>query len=197
LGIPEGPYLEQADSVILSSFRSSIGRLKKRGIEIKQIPIFADIDEINTLHKNIVAVEFAYNHAAMYARYGHLYAPQSRELVEKGRSLREETLLTAVSKQTMTKQRLRDLMLREGIAGWICPASRTPPPRGITSTGDPIMNLPWTFTGMPAISIPVGFGEHNLPLSSQLVAGYDQDAKLLQMAKVISKILTPQSVQRI
>jgi Asp-tRNA(Asn)/Glu-tRNA(Gln) amidotransferase A subunit family amidase len=52
------------------------------------------------------------------------------------------------------------------------------------------MNLPWTFTGMPAISVPAGLGEYNLPMSIQLVAGYDEDAKLLHMAKVINKALS-------
>ena len=190
LGIPEGPYLEQADSTILSTFRRNIEFLKVAGIAVKQIPMFEDIDEINTLHKSIVAAEFADNHTALYQEYRHLYAPQSRELMEQGLSLREETLLKAQDKQKKVRLELSVTMRNAGISGWICPASKTPAPVGISSTGDPIMNLPWTYAGIPAVSIPAGVGEHNLPLSLQLVAEYDRDAELLQMAKVISKVFS-------
>ena len=87
-------------------------------------------------------------------------------------------------------QLLYDTLQHEGLHGWICPASKTLPPPGIGSTGDPIMNLPWTFTGVPAISIPAGTSRDNLPLSLQLVGDFGFDAELLQIAKVIKSFLT-------
>jgi Asp-tRNA(Asn)/Glu-tRNA(Gln) amidotransferase A subunit family amidase len=189
LGIPVGPYLEQADDAILDAFWQHVNRLEHAGITVKRIPMFADISTINRLHKNIVAAEFARNHAALYAEYGHLYAPQSRALLEQGLTVKAETLESAIEKRLSLRQQLSETIQTEGINSWICPASKTPPPRGIASTGDPLMNLPWTYTGLPALSLPAGVGANNLPQSLQLVANFDHDEELLRLAQLIQSSL--------
>lgn len=190
IGIPEGPYLQQADPAMLSTFQKHVGSLKRAGIPIKHIPMFEDINLINTLHKKIVAAEFAENHAVLYAKYGHQYSTHSRALLEQGLAVSDDDIRLAREKQEEVRQVLTDTMHREGINVWACPAAMTPPPLGLASTGNPIMNLPWTFTGFPALSVPTGIGQYNLPLSMQLIAGFDHDEELLQLAKIISKHLT-------
>ena len=60
-----------------------------------------------------------------------------------------------------------NLMDNEGIDVWISPSVLTLPPLGLTSTGSPLMNLPWTFTGVPTITIPVSKTSLNLPIGLQ------------------------------
>jgi Asp-tRNA(Asn)/Glu-tRNA(Gln) amidotransferase A subunit family amidase len=189
IGVPEGPYLQQADEPTLAAFHHHVQILKDTGLSVKHFPLFSDIETINRHHKNIVAAEFAMNHAVLYQQYSHLYAGQSRELFEKGLAISEDELHKALEMQRKVRQRLYDLMRREGIHCWICPSSKTPAPVGLSSTGDPIMNLPWTFAGLPALAVPAGIGEDKLPLSMQLVANFNQDEQLLSMAKLISGYL--------
>ncbi len=190
IGIPEGPYLEQADPTQMAIFQKQVDALKNAGINVLHIPVFDDIEEINTCHKNIVAAEFAENHAVYYEKYGHLYSPQSRALLEQGLTISAGEKHSALEKQGLTRQVVAEVMHREGITTWACPAAPTPAPLGLASTGNPIMNLPWTFTGFPALAVPAGLGLENLPMSIQLVAGFDHDEELVQHAKVISKHLT-------
>jgi amidase len=57
------------------------------------------------------------------------------------------------------------------------------PPRGLDYTGDASFCAPWTFLGVPAVTVPVGFGPSGLPLGAQLVGAAQNDAGLLALAE--------------
>ena len=70
----------------------------------------------------------------------------------------------------------------------LVPAATGPAPLGLSSTGDSRMNSPWTALGTPAISIPLPVPS-GLPLGLQLTADHGQDARVLQTAVRLYKIL--------
>ena len=70
-------------------------------------------------------------------------------------------------------------MASEGIKLWVCPPALGPAPYGQDNTGDPVMNLPWTHTGMPAITFPFGVSHANLPLGLQVISALGMDEYLL------------------
>ncbi len=76
-----------------------------------------------------------------------------------------------------------------GLDLWVAPSTRGPAPEGIGSTGDPAMNLPWTYAGMPTLTLPAGKAENGLPLGLQLIAPYMADEKLLAWAKELARYL--------
>jgi len=69
----------------------------------------------------------------------------------------------------------------------ITPAASGAAPAGLESTGDPVMNAPWTALGVPAISIPMP--ALGLPLGLQLVSESGTDAALLALAVEIEALL--------
>jgi Asp-tRNA(Asn)/Glu-tRNA(Gln) amidotransferase A subunit family amidase len=69
----------------------------------------------------------------------------------------------------------------------LTPSAPGPAPEGLSSTGDPIMNLPWTALGLPAISIPMPV--LGLPLGLQLVTESGSDSALLALAVEIESLL--------
>ncbi len=62
-------------------------------------------------------------------------------------------------------------------------------PKGLGYTGDAEYCAPWTLLGVPAISLPAGFGANGLPLGVQVVGAYRQDFRLLQVAKWIEGVM--------
>ncbi len=58
---------------------------------------------------------------------------------------------------------------------WISPSAVYDAPEGLGATGDPIMNLPWTFLGVPTIATPLGTSEKGLPLGVQLAGSFGKD----------------------
>ena len=47
------------------------------------------------------------------------------------------------------------------------------------------MNLPWTHTGMPALTLPAGRARNGLPLGMQLVAPFGADEQLMAWAALV------------
>lgn len=79
-------------------------------------------------------------------------------------------------------------MVERGVDVWICPAAPGPASEGIDSTGDPVMNLPWTHLGMPAITVPAGEVD-GLPVGLQCVAATGEDESLLDWAVDVNHAL--------
>lgn len=55
-------------------------------------------------------------------------------------------------------------------------------PRGLDSTGDPMMQELWTTLQLPTISVPCGVGPHGLPIAVQLIGQKFFDRELLELA---------------
>ena len=87
------------------------------------------------------------------------------------------------------RERLMGTMDAQGIDLWLTPSATGAAPRGLQSTGDPVMNLPWTNAGLPALTIPSGTDEDGLPLAVQLVGRWQEDERLLQGGLAIEAAL--------
>jgi Asp-tRNA(Asn)/Glu-tRNA(Gln) amidotransferase A subunit family amidase len=190
LGVPVGPYLEQAEPAALRAFWQQMGRLVGAGVTVQEVPALAGIDALNTLHRRLVFAEFAQEHAQIYARHAALYRPRTAEIIEIGRTVSQEELAAARANIAMLRRQLEGLMNTAGIDLWGCPAATGPAPEGLRATGDPAMNLPWTHAGLPAITLPVGRAEAGLPLGLQLVAAFGRDEHLLGWAQQLSALGT-------
>lgn len=189
LGVPEGPYLEQASDEALAHFRASCRRLEAAGCIIKPLPAMADFDEIVDRHNLILAAEAAQVHADWFASYGHLYHEKTVTLIERGRRISIGELAEAITGRQRLRQELTGLMDEHGIDLWLAPAAPGPAPRGLDSTGDPVMNLPWSHCGLPSIGLPAGFSRAGLPLGLQVIGRWYEDEKLLEWAAEIEPIL--------
>ena len=189
LGLPDLAYLNQADPAGLSNFESNKLRLQKAGYQFKKTSILEDIAEINKSHRRLIAYEFARVHSEWYKEYKDLYRKETADLIEKGLKVKKEDYNQAKAERLKLRSKFKKIMNDEGIDIFISPSAPGPAPEGIDSTGDPVMNLPWTNAGLPAITVSAGKTEKGLPLGLQLAAGYNQDEKLLHWAGEIAELL--------
>jgi Asp-tRNA(Asn)/Glu-tRNA(Gln) amidotransferase A subunit family amidase len=70
----------------------------------------------------------------------------------------------------------------------LTPATTGPAPDA-GSTGDPAFNSPWSYTGLPTVSLPTGQFSEGLPLSLQLVGLPGEDLALLRSAAWCEQVL--------
>lgn len=70
------------------------------------------------------------------------------------------------------------------------PTTPTPAPARLDTTGDARFNIPWTFAGLPAVTIPCGLSLAGMPIGLQLVGPRGADAELLAAAAWCERVLS-------
>ena len=186
LGVPVGPYLQQADPEGLNAFEQHLRKLEAVGCTIRRVPALPQIREINDLHRRLILAEFAREHAEIYSVHATLYRRRTAEAIEIGKKVRDQELAAARANCAIVRRELEATMARAGIDLWVTPSTPGPAPEGIHATGDPIMNLPWTHAGMPAISLPAGRAKNGLPLGLQFVAPFGADEQLVAWSQLLA-----------
>ncbi len=189
LGLPEGPYLQKASAEGLSHFQATGKKLAQAGFELRPVETMTDFEQIYARHNTLVAAETALVHQEWFSRFSQLYHAKTTELIERGQPVSTEQLEAARAGRAQLRQELTALMANHGISAWIAPAAVGAAPATLDSTGDPIMNLPWTHAGLPSANLPAGFAKNGLPLGLQLVAGWQEDEKLLAWAGQVAEAL--------
>jgi Asp-tRNA(Asn)/Glu-tRNA(Gln) amidotransferase A subunit family amidase len=146
-------------------------------------------------HNLIVAAEAAHVHAQWYKQHGQLYHPKTKWLVEHGQAISGEALAEALLGRERLRAELTALMEANGIDAWLAPAATGAAPVGLDSTGDPVMNLPWTHSGLPVVGLPAGRNEAGMPLGVQLVARWMADEGVLSWAEGIEAALNDSAAE--
>lgn len=192
LGIPEGPYLNRASVPALSHFERLAERLQALGCKVVRVPALADFDDIEARHRSLTAAEAYAVHREWFARHGDLYHPRTAELIRQGEQVSAAEIEAARDAREALRAELHGLMDRHELDLWICPPAPGPPPKGLESTGDPVMNLPWTQAGMPALGLPAESGDDGLdglPMGLQLVARLGADEELVAWGRKLAPSL--------
>jgi Asp-tRNA(Asn)/Glu-tRNA(Gln) amidotransferase A subunit family amidase len=190
LGVPDEPYLAQAEKEALDAFEAHLLMLQVAGCEVRRIEAFHDIGEWNAEHRRLVFGEFAREHAPFFEENQQHYRPKTVEAIRAGQGVRDDELQALRGRVTRSRDEIEKLMDEQGIDLWVTPSATGPAPRGIEATGDPAMSLPWTHMGMPAISLPMGKARNGLPLGLQLVARFGADEVLLDWARRLEPLAT-------
>jgi aspartyl-tRNA(Asn)/glutamyl-tRNA(Gln) amidotransferase subunit A len=64
----------------------------------------------------------------------------------------------------------------------ICPSTMDTAPKGLEWTGSPAFNAPWSLTGLPSITVPMGLSEEKLPLGLQIIGLPYSEWEMLSIA---------------
>ncbi len=188
LGVPDGPYFEQAEPEARYLFEEAMIALGQQGVDVRRVSALDDIEALNQLHRRLIFREFADEHAPFYDDFADRYRPQTRDAIQTGRSVGDEELAAARASTVARRESLTAQMDAAAIDLWASPAAPGPAPEGIDATGDPSMNLPWTHAGLPTVTIPMGTASNGLPLGLQLTARFGEDERLLAWAERLGKL---------
>ena len=182
LGVPKGSYLNQTSEEALMAFAEQIDRLKQAGYEVREVRALDDIEEIATWHHKLISAEMALEHNDLYTRFADLYSSRTAKIIEEGKAVSRQDLEEGRRRQKELRGKLETKMRESGIDLWLTPAAPGPAPEGINATGNPAMNMPWTNSGLPSVSVPAGKAKNGLPLGLQLIAPFMGDELLLSWA---------------
>lgn len=168
-------------------FEASVAKLRDAGATVTELDLpeldRANWDTINT----ILAAEGAVIFGDLVARYPDRSSDHLKSLVETGRTHSATAYLAA--KATQAKLRADLTAQMDAYDAMLTLPAFGEAPKGLAYTGDAEYCAPWTLMGVPALSLPAGFGKNKLPLGLQVVGAYRQDLHLLRVAKWIEATL--------
>ena len=187
LGVPAAAYLQQAHPAALAAFEETLTQLQARGVQVRRVAILDDIEQINAHHRTLSTAEFGAARAEQFAEYGALFRSGSAALFDAAQRVTPDARDAGLASRGALRERLHAAMDAEGIDLWASPAAPGIAPLGLNSTGDPVMNLPWTHAGVPAIAIPAGTLE-GMPLGLQLAGRFGADEALLSAVEALAPL---------
>ncbi|MCA1725650.1 MAG: amidase, partial [Thermomicrobia bacterium] len=165
------------------------------GYIVKRVPALDDIAAITERHNWMTTAEMAALHRQWFPIHEAKYRPVTAETYRKGQQVMPAQLAAGRASRMEVRAQMHALMDVQGIDLWVCPPAPGPAPEGIASTGNPAMNLPWTHTGMPALTVPAGRAANGLPLGFQCIARADADEQLLAWAAPLAAVLGSDGLQ--
>ncbi|MDS0261144.1 amidase [Haloarcula sp. S1CR25-12] len=187
IGVPTGPYLDQASQAAIRRFRAQVSSLESAGFEVERMRFFDDIQEINTLHDALLAAEAAGVHAEWYTRYPARYSAEMAELVARGDDVSVETLGRAKRSMKRTRASVESAFASADLDVIVAPPAPSVAPEGLDDDGDPVMNLPWTHAGVPTVTLPVGSTDAGLPYGIACIGRFGRDEGLLSHSRTIDE----------
>jgi len=181
-GVPEGSYLERTTKEGLDHFYQTCRSLEKAGIQLKYLMALDNFDSLEDCHYKLCEAEFAVVHQNWFRKYSDLYSEENRQAILRGQQVGSDTLKRCRVQREVFKNELLNIAKQHNLSAFLAPAATGPAPKGLESTGDCVMNLPWTLAGMPVVTLPSGLSENSLPMGLQVVGPWMKDEKLLDMA---------------
>jgi Asp-tRNA(Asn)/Glu-tRNA(Gln) amidotransferase A subunit family amidase len=168
-------------------FEAAVAKLRGAGAVLEELEL-AELDETNWDAINtILASEGAHIFGDLVARYPDRTSDHLKSLVKAGTATSATDYLAAKALQEKLKSAFAAQL--SGFDAVLTLPAFGEAPEGLGYTGDAEYCAPWTLLGVPALSLPAGFGKNGLPLGLQLVGGYREDYRLLRVAKWVEDAL--------
>jgi Asp-tRNA(Asn)/Glu-tRNA(Gln) amidotransferase A subunit family amidase len=164
-----------------NAFRHTLERLYWAGFHLDMIELPFHWTEIVAAVRAVQDYEGARTHRELLERHGDRIGAKMAELIRRGLAMDESEYSDALGK-------LRDASGKmDGLGFVVTPAAMGTAPEGLSSTGAPTMNSPWTGLGLPAISTPMKV--EGLPMGLQIAGERGGDGRLLALGIAVEREL--------
>jgi len=183
IGFPE-PFPD-VDPVMEDAIAEVAASLRRAGVSIRAIDLEDMLSRLADAAHLVMFYEGGRLHRARYEEHGDRLGDLAA-LVRDGLQIPERAYHEA--RRFIEECRRRLARLYETTPVIMVPAATGAAPVGLSSTGDPRMNAPWTALGVPAISIPMP--GQPLPLGLQLTSAHGQDSRLLAVADAVARVIS-------
>jgi len=99
-------------------------------------------------------------------------------IISRGKAISAVDYLNAISHIERVAEGFDEIF--ERFDAILTPATLGAAPKGLDSTGNPVMSALWSFTGMPSVSLPLLQSDAGMPIGVQVVGPLHDDARLLR-----------------
>jgi Asp-tRNA(Asn)/Glu-tRNA(Gln) amidotransferase A subunit family amidase len=178
------PLWERMDPASQNAFEALKDELKDCMVEI-ELP--ASVANALTWHKAVMEAEMVFHIKRLVDSCGGVASAPTLEMIKRGSEILAADYLLALERMHTAAAGFDEFF--DHFDAIVTPATLGPAPKGLDSTGDPVMSTIWTFAGLPCLSMPVLQTEDGLPIGVQLVGSLRNDARLLRTARWLAQRL--------
>jgi Asp-tRNA(Asn)/Glu-tRNA(Gln) amidotransferase A subunit family amidase len=154
-------------------------------VETREWP--ENLEQVWVLAHTILSYEAAFIHSDLVARAPDRTSDHLKELVANGQKISEGMYASAREQQERLRDSISDVFT--GIDVILSVPAFGEALAGLSDTGDAAFCTPWTFLGLPAITLPAGFGPVGLPLGIQITGANREDFKLARIARWCERVI--------
>jgi Asp-tRNA(Asn)/Glu-tRNA(Gln) amidotransferase A subunit family amidase len=164
----------RADPELREQLVAVLAAVRGAGATLTRVTVDDRIDDVGRAGRTVMAVEAARVHADGFAEHADEYAPAIAELITTGQAVSPDDLAAA--------ERQRSAFRNETSAwldthdAFLSPVALGPAPKRGVGTGDYALCIPWSFIGVPSLSLPTGMSADGLPFAIQLTGGSGADS---------------------
>jgi len=174
------PVWEQAEDSAKRMFRENIRTLRANGADVVECELPEDFNLAHRTIRTIMAAESAFNLEELSLKRASLLSPTLMGFISEGKGLGAPVYLQALKTRTLLQEELEGFLKR--FDAIITPPTTGEAPATLEQTGNPAFCSIWSLCGVPAVTIPVGFGPQGLPLGLQIVGAQGKDKQVLSTA---------------
>ena len=187
LGCIKDIFEEDVSPEVGQNFTFVLERLERKGAVRADMPLPESFSHVPSWWEIIKVTEQACWHRTLFDSHRDEYPPKIKARIEKGIRTPGYHYVEALHKRIAFQQEMSGVLSKVNAA--IMPTSSTIAPKGLSSTGSPAFNRPWSFCGFPAITIPSGTDNKGLPFAIQLVAQPMAEESLIKVASWCERAL--------
>jgi Asp-tRNA(Asn)/Glu-tRNA(Gln) amidotransferase A subunit family amidase len=174
------PLIERADPVNAAQIGVILEALRAAGAHVEDVRLPASFQGLHSAGDTVSRSEAAAFHRDLYARHAAEYPKHIGEAVKAGHGIAAVDYIAAQAHRRAFRADMGAIAARYDAL--VSPTAAGPAPKGLESTGDPYYCAPWSFAGMPSISLPTGLAPDGLPYAVQLSGAPWSEARLLAVA---------------
>ena len=187
LGLLREYFFDYADDEMRHHTEEVAEHLHQAGAKVEEVALPPGFDTIGETNSIIMSVEAAAYHQEVFAKHRDQYGTKIGDMIERG--LATAAIEYARALQSRLRQRVEMQPLLNKVDALLTPGAPGTAPRDLTTTGNPVMQVPWSTLGLPTIGLPTGLGQNGLPLGVQLIGASLTENHLLKVARWCERVL--------
>jgi Asp-tRNA(Asn)/Glu-tRNA(Gln) amidotransferase A subunit family amidase len=190
LGLVDEFFMAWAEEPVQAAIESALETFRAAGATIRPVSLPASFTLAGPMHRRVIAHGAAETHREWFTSHAAEYSPLIAGLIREGLAISAADLQEARNHQQRFSADMAAMFAGGEASGsiLIMPSTMTPPPL-LGEMGDPRFNAPWTYSGVPVVTIPCGRTDDGLPIGLQLVGPHNDEQQLLVAAAWCEKVL--------
>jgi aspartyl-tRNA(Asn)/glutamyl-tRNA(Gln) amidotransferase subunit A len=150
------------------------------GADVVELPLPESFEHAHSMQRTVMNVECAAFHEANHRVRAADYGPRVRAGIEMGLITPAATYLKALRLRRQFRADMNEMVKQVDVV--MTPATPSPAPKDLNTTGDAAFQSPWTAAGLPTVVVPTGLSNLGMPMAVQFAAPMGEEGRLLGAA---------------